>query len=528
MKKKIALRDIAYALFKNKKIIALIFSTSVIAAGCYCLIATPKYKAETKLMVKIGREKFSALEDYSKENFNVLFQERSQNINNEIEILKSQDLSIRVYPRLKEWVDQNTSLKDQNVLNIVRSIVSRVAGAVQKIITAPFEMLGLVNKLTDDQKAMLDFMAALRVDFLEDTDILVLSFTCPNPQFAAFAVNMYASEFLQMRTEVYQQKDSYDFYIDQINLYNKKLDDAEGELQKFLSENAITNIDVQKDLLLRSLDAIEKDHMQAAVRRHQAEALLNEIKRMYAVPDAWVETPDMGSSNVDKQAYLAELDRSYFALKIERDRLLSLYTPRSHEIKKIDTQLNNLRRQKAESLINIFSVDVVNARSKEEILFRDLTEMRLRLVKINENTYTLRKLERAEEISKHTLLSYKKKAEDLRIYDDLDKRKITSVKIINPAVVPLQPVYPKKTLIVGIAAFLGFFLSFGFSAFYEFFNHTFKDAGEVSEELNTPLLLTVHYVYTDLELAEQGKGLSSLLPLLIRGKFKKCLSALQR
>jgi uncharacterized protein involved in exopolysaccharide biosynthesis len=528
MQKKIALREIAYALFKNKKIIALIFSTSVIAAVCFCFIATPRYKAETKLMVKLGREKFSALEDYSKDNYNVLFQERSQNINNEIEILKSQDLSVRVYPRLKEWLDQNTTAKDSSVLTVVRRIVSWVAGGALKIITAPFALLGFTDKLTDDQKAMLDLMAALRVEFLEDTDILILSYTCPNPEFAAFAVNTYAAEFLQMRTDVYKQKDSYDFYVDQINLYNKKLDGVEEELQKFLSVNAITNIDVQKDLLLRSIDSLEKDHIEATVRRHQAEALLGEIKRMQALPDMWVETPDMGTNNVDKQAYLSELDRSYFALKIERDRLLSMYTPKSREIKKIDTQLANLRQQKAESLINIFTVDAVNARSKEEVFFRELTDMRSRLEKINENTYTLRKLERAEEINKDTLLSYKKKAEDLRIYDDLDKRKITSVKIINPAVVPLKPVYPKKTLIVCIAAFLGFFLSFGFSAFYEFFNHAFKDAEEVSEVLNVPLLLNVNYVYSEQELAEQGKVLNNLLPLLIQGKFKKCLSALRR
>ena len=92
-----------------------------------------------------------------------------------------------------------------------------------------------------------------------------------------------------------------------------------------------------------------------------------------------------------------------------------------------------------------------------------------------------------------TLVNYSNKAENLRIYDDLDKNKITSLRTMNTALVPLQPYFPKKGLILLTAAFFGVFLSFGLSAVKEFFTHVFRDGQDIEKILKVPLLMSINY-----------------------------------
>ncbi|HQN18415.1 MAG TPA: Wzz/FepE/Etk N-terminal domain-containing protein, partial [Syntrophobacteraceae bacterium] len=75
-------RDILYVFFKNKVLISSIFLTALVAAMVYCYLAPPVYRAETKLLVRIGKAQVSGIEQYRPESYNILFQERSQNIRN--------------------------------------------------------------------------------------------------------------------------------------------------------------------------------------------------------------------------------------------------------------------------------------------------------------------------------------------------------------------------------------------------------------------------------------------------------------
>jgi succinoglycan biosynthesis transport protein ExoP len=111
--------------------------------------------------------------------------------------------------------------------------------------------------------------------------------------------------------------------------------------------------------------------------------------------------------------------------------------------------------------------------------------------RLNSLTLRLRQLERAKEIIEVNYQLYLKKGEDLRIADDLDARKLTSVKIAAPALPPLSPAYPRKDLIIGISAFLGLLFGFAFCAAREYFSHTFKDDESVSAILGIPLLVSV-------------------------------------
>jgi uncharacterized protein involved in exopolysaccharide biosynthesis len=484
-KRLLTARDVLYVFFKSRVVITTVFLTAIVLSLIYCIVTPPVYRAETKLLVKLGKSQVSSMEQLRPEVYNVVFQERTQNIRNEMELLKGQYLTEKVIGRLRDRIEP---------LKTDESIIGGIVEGVKTVVGTIFSWLGLSSRpVGTDKGTVLTFLNALHVTYLEDTDMISVAFDWTDPKFAALAANVYADEYVTQHMLVYESQKSYRFYIDQIATFEKKLRDAEDRLQNFLSSTNIANIVLQKDLLLRNLADLQNQLNTTAIDLSQSQTKVNKIREM-ARSTGWVETPEMGSHMADKQAYLRSIDEAYFRLRAERERLLKFYTTRSDEIRAIDSQLAGFRKQKTESLINIATLDLSLLQNKKASLEREIEGEKKKIEDINVKTVTLKQLERERDLTEQNYQVYKKKAEELRISDDLDSRRISDVKIAMPAIPPLAAAYPKKGLIVIISAIVGLALGFGFSAVSEFFNHTFRDHEDVFDVLGVPLLLSVPFL----------------------------------
>ena len=486
-KKLLTARDVLYIFFKNRVIITTVFFAAIVISLVYCLLTPPVYRAETKILIRMGKAQGSAIEQYRPEAHNIVFSERTQNIRNEMELLKGQYLTEKVIARLKDRIEP---------LKTDESIIGMMVDGVKTTVGTLFSWLGVSSRPLGREKGMvLTFLNALHVTYLEDTDMISVAFDWTDPKFAALVANVYADEFVTQHMVVYESQQSYRFYTDQIAVFEKKLKEAEDKLQAFASSSNIANIALQKELLLRSIADLQNQYSLAVVDTSQAQIKVNKIREM-ARNVGWVETPETGShiNIADKQAYLRTLDESYFRLQTERERLLKFYTTKSDEVRAVDNQLASLRKQKIASLLNVANLELSLVQNKKASLAGTIADEMKKLVGINEKTGGLKQLERERDITEQNYQIYKKKAEDLRISDDLDARRISDVKIATPAIPPLTSAYPKKSLIVIISALVGLVLGCGFSAVSEFFNHTFRGHEDIVEVLGVPLLLSVPLV----------------------------------
>lgn len=66
--------------------------------------------------------------------------------------------------------------------------------------------------------------------------------------------------------------------------------------------------------------------------------------------------------------------------------------------------------------------------------------------------------------------------------------KVDNVKIVDPAVVPANPVKPNKQLTIIIAAFLGLMMAVGLAFLFEYLDNTVKTAAEVEALTGLPVL----------------------------------------
>ncbi|MCR6666279.1 MAG: hypothetical protein NVV69_09760 [Methyloversatilis sp.] len=114
-----------------------------------------------------------------------------------------------------------------------------------------------------------------------------------------------------------------------------------------------------------------------------------------------------------------------------------------------------------------------------------------RLTEYNQIGLQLAELERQQSVNEQSYLAYRKKAEELRISDELNAQKISGVRVISEARPPVEPSSPRRLLILGIAVLVGLFLGIGYSAISEYFDDTFRGADDVKRILGTELMLTV-------------------------------------
>ena len=388
-KKLLTARDVLYIFFKNRVIITTVFLAAIIISLVYCLFTPPVYRAETKVLIRVGKAQGSALEQYRPETYNIVFSERTQNIRNEMELLKGQYLTEKVIARLKDRIEP---------LKTDGSIIGWVVDGVKTTVGTTLSWLGISSRpLSRDKGMVLTFINALHVTYLEDTDMISVAFDWTDPKFAALVANVYADEFVTQHMVVYQSQQSYRFYTDQIATIEKKLKDVEDRLQAFTADSNIANIALQKELLIRSIADLQNQYSLTAVDTSQAQIKVNKIKEM-ARNVGWVETPETGShiNIADKQAYLRTLDESYFRLQTERDRLLKFYTAKSDEVRSIDGQLAGLRRQKVASLLNVANLELSLLQDKKASLGNQVAEEMKKLVGINEKTGTLKQTREGE------------------------------------------------------------------------------------------------------------------------------------
>ncbi len=195
------LRDALSALFRHIRPALLILSTAILGAGIYLLLTPAEYTADAKLIIRLGREK-AAGQVNGGPNQNYMFSERAQNVNNEVEILRDPSIVRREFAALKaitptgdlgpppadwsEWL----LYQGRRALREAKAAKTWIVDTVR----LPFEAVGLLRHLTPDEKLTEAYLAAFKIVFVKETDVILTGFTWTDPTFAAEALNRLHSD----------------------------------------------------------------------------------------------------------------------------------------------------------------------------------------------------------------------------------------------------------------------------------------------------------------------------------------------
>jgi uncharacterized protein involved in exopolysaccharide biosynthesis len=163
-------RDFLHVIFKRKNQILLFFAVTVCTVVIGTFVTKPVYEAKAQILVKMGRENLYI--PPSSTNSQIINFNRDNQINSEIELLKSRSLAE----------------------NVIKSLGPET-----------------IYKNLDHKDTVLTFQKSLSVEGIKKSDVIAISFKHKDPKMAAKIVNTLANAYLDEHLLVHKNPQSYNF-----------------------------------------------------------------------------------------------------------------------------------------------------------------------------------------------------------------------------------------------------------------------------------------------------------------------------
>ncbi|UCG08780.1 MAG: GumC family protein [Desulfobacterales bacterium] len=506
------LRIFLHILFKRKFFIITFFSATALMAGIYATKIDPIYTASSQILVKLGREHFF-VPTSTNEAFTptISFSSREQ-INSEIELIKSRPLIEKVVDAIgptviyEDLAEKNPGILKPFELRL-RQFFKQILNRDQQQTQASIYGKPLV--LSKSDRAVLGVQRGLTVQGVRDSRVIEISFKHKDPQIAARVTEALVSAYLEIRSHVYKNPESYSFFEGQSKILKARINRLEEELKSFKKEHNIISLEEERTIVLSKKADLQSTLNESLSEKVETEKRIGEISQQLEATPSKIQQGE----STDLNPYLiSSLEERLVSLEIKERELLAKYTENNHMVQDVRKQLKIVRDRLAEQEKKRygsarFGPNPTYQRLKED-LFRNeaelkainakiqsqrghLAEYSTRLDELNQFEHKLNDLQNQLAVDQKNFQLYLTKHEESRIHSEMDSKKIANISVIKPAQPPLKPTGNKAVLILAIGLIAAVFGSVGMAIFLEYLSEDLERPEDIENLLGAPVLTSI-------------------------------------
>lgn len=423
---------------------------------------------------------------------------------------------------------------DQQIMILSRTLISRPN--VEKLIRMADLDLNIKSKSAQDALVD-DLMKTLTIKSTSRDNLYTLAYSDQEPERAKRVVQSLASIFVESSLgDKRKDTDSAKKFIDdQIQVYQKKLEEAESRLKEFKLKNISLQTSEGKDYFGRMSEIaalLERSRLELREAENSRDALKRQIagEEPVLLPDA----PDASTAGIS----LPEIDSRIDAMKKNLDGLLQRYTDQHPDVIGTRRTIKDLEAQKKEEIAARKKISpsspgsLVNNNPVYQQLKISLGEneatvasLRVRVAEYQSRYNALKdsvklvpqieaeftQLNRDYDINKKNYESLVARRESATMSGEMEASAGVDFRLIDPPRVSPKPVYPNRlmllplTLVLALAA--GLFVCFARSQV----RPVFFEARDVREVTGLPLLGTVSKNKGEVEIVNEKKDLRRFL-----------------
>jgi uncharacterized protein involved in exopolysaccharide biosynthesis len=469
------IRTFATIFFKYKRVIISVFLVVAIVGTGIALCIPATYEAQASLLVRFGREYMYRSETPDKAGPTRSIGEQAA-MTNEIQILTNRDL--------------------------IKQVISTIG--VEKL----YPGLSKQSRpgITPEDIALPYFERDLKADVVKSSNVIEVSFRHKDPQTAAATLNTLISLFGDKHLAVYMDPKS-SFLQDQFSEYQVKLGESEKKLQDFRQKHLLHNPEDQRTLLSKQrmdLDASLKTALSTIREDQQRLTVLNSQQRTIMDNPGRYVSIDQDKSLTDARAKLADLESKEQEAK-------TTYTANSRVVTDLQRQV-----QAAKAFVAKQEEEATKRAKTTNPLYHDIEKEKLKIEadlkaqearadslrsQIGQIDGDIRRLDTSEKefqgikreigTNEQNYKNYSEKYEETRILDDLNKRKISNVSILQSAAVPALPVKRDRQKYVLLSLVLGLGLGFGLAIALESIPQQCTTPLSAEKHLRLPILVSI-------------------------------------
>jgi polysaccharide biosynthesis protein PslE len=507
------LRDLFYVLFRHKWKMTLFFVTVMIAVIIGVLIAKEIYRSEAKLMIKIGRESVSLDPTAATGQVISVGPSRESEINSEIEILKSQELAIKVVDAIGPAVMLERGQTKSNLeisspggkrLQEFRNQLRLGIGRIKEY----FANLGLLHPLAEREEGIILFSKSFTVERLKNTNILALSYDGPDATLSQNILSKVIDVFLEKHIAAHRTSGSYEFFGRQSDQIRNQVGRVEEELKNLKSQTGVSSLEEQKRILITRVGSLQQESENTQSGLAISRARIQNLREKLATMSPTLVTQEVrGTANQG-----ADLMRSrLYELQLKELELLSKYTPQSRPVQEVRKQIEDAQALLAKEeptrtqvttgtnpAYQELNLDLIkemtnfsSLEAKANVLKGQQEAARSKLAELNNTEVKMVNLQREQALLDGKYRKYTENLEQARIDQALMNNKISNIGVIQAATASLEPVKPLKALYIALGFLLGILGAIFLAFLSEYHDHSLKKPQDVEEKLNLPLLASI-------------------------------------
>lgn len=446
------IRDIIKTLRKRCKLILRIFVAFVILAAVLSFIWPPTYEAETNLRVKQPQGLADSL--------------------------------------LSSLPTGNASATKQLMSTYAEILKSRTV--VQEVI----------DKTQSDKEEIPDYDDVLKritTQSVKDTEILKVKVTAGTPEEAQLVANTLVNTFNARLSFLTRSEQTVvrQFIGERLQESKADVEKAEEELQKYKTEQKITDPDVETKALVDALATINKLAAENTVTMAAAQGRLVSTRQQLGA-----EKEGFIADNPLIQQYKTKLAE----LEVSLVELSEKYTEQHPQVKATRAAIGETQDKLAAEVGRVITADAPSMNPVHQGLLQSklMAEAQIAastaqqaaiavivqqgqsdLGKLPVKEQGLAKVMRDAAVAREIYVMLAKRHEEARISEVMQP---TDVQVIDVATLPEEPVKPKKALNIVIAAILGLFVGVGAAFIVEYMNKSIHTVEDVRQYLELPVL----------------------------------------
>ena len=446
------LREYLKVLFKFRFLIGVITLSGVLLALVYSFTTTPLYVSASKVRIGTYEPILTAtkIED--------MLQQKSKETNyleTQLEEMMSYSLADRV-------------LEDPEIRNgITRSrrkgfLAALFSGREPEAAADPDGRNGSYKASLTEIR---EYLKLIEVKPVRRTAIVNINATSPSASLAALIANKHAQSYIEWvrTTRIEQQARGLKFLKSQAEELREKVADLERELAEYAEANSIVALNKDENITVQKMSRLNEILTAATAKRIEAENLYKEAETSLKSPSAGFDDP----STQTIRSELAKFEAEY-------SELGQKFTPQYPKMRQLKSQIDELRRaveaQRRQIVLGLKAKAAAVA-EEEKRLRDELEQQKSQAFELSKRQVQYNVLNRDLTSSRELLQNVLRQIKETSLAVESNA---SNISIVDLAVVPIAPSYPRKRLFVLFGAAFGVALGAGLAFLLNYLDNTVR------------------------------------------------------
>lgn len=402
-------------------------------AFLFAWMATPSYKAETKLLIETRESVFTRPDGTADTDKPILDEE---GVTSQVQLISSTDILKKVADKL------NLSRLSEFDETVDMSMLSRA-----------MVIAGLKNdpqEIPPEERVLKAMREKLKVYPVEKSRVIVIEFSSEDPRLAAEIPNAIADAYIadQGNAKLESNSAATDWLKPEIADLSKRVKDAEAKVAEYRAQSGLLMGGNNSVLATQQLSELSTELSRVRANRAAAEATAESVRKVLQNGGSLDALPEVLSSSL-----IQRLRERQVQLKSDIADLSTTMLDNHPRIRSLRSQLTDLDRQirnEAEKVLKGLATEAKTAQARESQLISDLNKLKAESARAGEEQVELNALEREATAQRQLLESYMTR---YRAASSRERRNYLPVdaRIFSRASMPSEPYFPKIVPIVGAA-----------------------------------------------------------------------------